>query len=156
MRKIALSELNRPYHLNFFKGCLLQILLGDMVCLNRSYHLKNFKGWLPQILLGPSFNTLSHLWRRKVITTVILTNFSQSELFLEIEGMRAAEKKRALEEPIWWKNEVHTFLPKNLKTTYKEGVNFLCLIWISNNVSSSRTIYWAFATSLKSNFKDIL
>ena len=66
---------------------------------------------------------------------------SYQGLFLKIEGMRVVGKKRPLEEPIWWKNEAYKFLSKNLKITYREGVNFLYLIWISYNVSTSKTIY---------------
>ena len=47
---------------------------------------------------------------------------------LEIKGMRAVGKKRALQEPKWWKYKVHKFLAKKLKTTYKEGTNFFFLI----------------------------
>ena len=32
-----------------------------MVCLSRPYHLNFFRGCLPQILLGPFLNTLSHI-----------------------------------------------------------------------------------------------
>ena len=32
-----------------------------MVCLGRPYHFNFFKGCLPQILLGPFLNTLTHI-----------------------------------------------------------------------------------------------
>ena len=34
---------------------------SDMVCLGRPYHFNFFKGCLLQILLGPFLNTLNHI-----------------------------------------------------------------------------------------------
>ena len=37
----------------------LQKILSDMICLNRPYHFQFFKGYLSQILFDPFLNTLS-------------------------------------------------------------------------------------------------
>ena len=57
---LHLGQCSRMDQVNFVEYSL-QKIWRDMVCLSRPNPFKFFKGCLLQILLGPSLNTLSHL-----------------------------------------------------------------------------------------------
>ena len=55
------SRYSRTDEVKFVEDSLSNIW-RNMVCLSRPYSFKFYKGYLLQILLGPFMNTLSHMW----------------------------------------------------------------------------------------------
>ena len=53
------------------------------VCLSRPYHFKFFKGRLLQILLGPFLSTLSHMKLSKLSNKITLMHLRRRHFFLQ-------------------------------------------------------------------------
>ena len=98
---------------------------------NRSYHINSFKGCIPQILLGPFFNTLFHLYICALSITQIL-HIALVSLLLIVPVFLIGRSHfvlllnipiRKIQEEFWEKVSGGSHLSESLKAREKDVFN---------------------------------